>query len=179
MSSANLPIYKDYRKYKPYLRKYFNHRCVYCEIREPEFGGMRNFCVEHYRSKSKFPQLKTAIENLLYACSYCNSFKGNYWPNLIQVLLNEIILNPRTDDINHHIETSKPEWYGKTYRGKWNISRLQLSSIRMINIRKDYIAKAFDECCIFKWLKFFVIAVEEEETIVLLSADDILICLTK
>jgi len=56
------------------------HQCVYCALSESRFGGIRNFHVEHYRPKSKFPHLKNEIKNLFLACSICNTFKGKDWP---------------------------------------------------------------------------------------------------
>ncbi len=43
-------------------------------------GGLRIFHVEHFRPKSRFPELINDIRNLFYACPICNSYKGNDWP---------------------------------------------------------------------------------------------------
>lgn len=72
---------KDYRNEKDKLAKEGNYKCVYCCINESSFGGTRNFHVEHYRPKSKFSFLANKYSNLFYACSICNCFKGNDWPN--------------------------------------------------------------------------------------------------
>jgi len=66
------PYSKDYTKYKPYLRQDFNYRCAYCTIHEGEFGGLRNFVVEHFRPRWKFSELECEYTNLYYACRIYN-----------------------------------------------------------------------------------------------------------
>jgi hypothetical protein len=55
-------------------------RCVYCAIPEARFGGIRNFHVEHFRPKIKFPALENTIGNLYVACAICNVLKSDDWP---------------------------------------------------------------------------------------------------
>ena len=73
------PSKGSYRDWKEILAKEGFHQCVYCAIPEASFGGIRNFHVEHYKPKSKFKHLMNDIRNLFYACSVCNTFKGNDW----------------------------------------------------------------------------------------------------
>ena len=70
-----------YRDWKLILRAEGRSQCVYCAIGEYYFGGYRNYHVEHYRPKRKFPALTNIIRNLFYSCSICNAFKGSDWPN--------------------------------------------------------------------------------------------------
>lgn len=55
-------------------------RCVYCAVTEARFGGIRNFHVEHFRPKVKFPALENDIGNLYVACAICNVLKSDDWP---------------------------------------------------------------------------------------------------
>jgi hypothetical protein len=55
-------------------------QCVYCAIAEARFGGIRNFHVEHFRPKKKFPKLENRIQNLYLACAICNVLKSDDWP---------------------------------------------------------------------------------------------------
>lgn len=55
-------------------------RCIYCAIAEARFGGMRNFHVEHFRPKVRFPHLADDIRNLYLACAICNVLKCDDWP---------------------------------------------------------------------------------------------------
>ena len=74
------PPLTDHRKFKPYLRLDFDFRCAYCHLPEVRNGGSRNFVVEHFRPKSKFPKLACVYRNLHYACNSCNEFKADTWP---------------------------------------------------------------------------------------------------
>jgi hypothetical protein len=70
-----------YKDWKEIIADECNNSCIYCSIHENDFGGIRNFHIEHYRPKSLFKKLENDIKNLYYACSICNCFKGNDWPN--------------------------------------------------------------------------------------------------
>lgn len=72
--------YRDYHDYKPYLREDFLQRCAYCLITEARWGSERNFVVEHFRPKKRFPTLVCTYTNLYYACNRCNEHKGSKWP---------------------------------------------------------------------------------------------------
>jgi uncharacterized protein (TIGR02646 family) len=75
------PRQKKYQNYKTFLRKDFLYRCAYCLIHEAHYGGLRNFHVDHFRPKKRFPRLSLAYKNLYYACGLCNTFKGDAWPS--------------------------------------------------------------------------------------------------
>lgn len=79
-SKSSPPKSGTYSDWKPLLADEANHQCVYCAIRESSFGGLRNFHVEHYRPKKKFPALINEFSNLFFACAICNTFKGDDWP---------------------------------------------------------------------------------------------------
>lgn len=70
-----------YKQWKNIVRDECKGQCVYCAIGEGNFGGVRNFHLDHYRPKKLFSALENAISNLFYACSICNSFKGADWPD--------------------------------------------------------------------------------------------------
>jgi hypothetical protein len=68
--------YKAYQQYKPWLRDEFGFRCVYCLFRErwdPE--GKAGFSIDHTMPLSLDPNRICDYDNLLFACSMCNSFK--------------------------------------------------------------------------------------------------------
>ena len=70
----------SYSDWKSDIAQHCRHRCIYCALREQGLGE-RQFHVEHFRPKNDFPELENAIENLFYACSICNCFKGSDWPS--------------------------------------------------------------------------------------------------
>jgi len=75
--------YKDYTKYKPWLREDFAFRCGYCAIHENQHGGYWHFHVDHHRPKGRreFRHLETVYSNLLYSCDHCNNLKTDSWPS--------------------------------------------------------------------------------------------------
>ncbi len=80
---ATQPSSGDYSDWKQIIADEGFHQCVYCAIHDANFGGVRNFHVEHYRPKSitRFAILKNDINNLYYSCPICNTFKSNDWPS--------------------------------------------------------------------------------------------------
>jgi len=74
---------RDYPELKPYLEERLGPFCSYCEMKVAPTD------VEHKLPKGLFPELRTEWDNLLLACDYCNSTKGqrpttladHYWPD--------------------------------------------------------------------------------------------------
>ena len=56
-------------------------KCCYCERRLPETGHLK--AVEHFRPKSIFPELRNEWRNLLLACSQCNGYKADKFPEVL------------------------------------------------------------------------------------------------
>lgn len=141
------PIFKDYRKYKKYLRFDFDHRCAYCEIHEAEDGGSKKFHVDHYLPKDRFPEKSFDYFNLFYSCADCNTFKGHYWANWFRKWTQEYILNPCEHDYDIHFDRTLPSWIPKTDVAKWNIEKLRLNSKKQIDVRssRDLFLKTLQE----------------------------------
>ncbi len=68
-------VFNSYRKYKPHLRQDFKKRCGYVDCSDFWFGGPKSFHIDHFKPKSKFPELETVYSNLVYCCSYVNILK--------------------------------------------------------------------------------------------------------
>jgi len=92
------PRLKKYQDYKPYLRRDFHHRCAHCLIHEAHYGGLRNYHVDHFQPKRRFPQLTLTYTNLYYACGLCNTFKGDYWPSSKQLKSGLRFVDPCQED---------------------------------------------------------------------------------
>jgi hypothetical protein len=86
--------YKKPEAYKPWLRDEFCFRCFYCLCRERWFpDGPDSFSVDHLRPVSQAPELSLEYDNLIYACSMCNSLKqAEEWPT-----------DPFTDPSGNHL----------------------------------------------------------------------------
>lgn len=76
---ANPPTVGHYRQWKSSLAIEARNRCVYCSVHDARFAGPRNFHVEHFKPKSRFPKLEKDYANLFFACPVCNVFKGDDW----------------------------------------------------------------------------------------------------
>lgn len=71
----------DQRRIRDALRTDFGQCCAYCENRCAASGDQPNReSVDHFRPRSKFPDLSLDWLNLVYACQRCNGTKGNLWP---------------------------------------------------------------------------------------------------
>jgi uncharacterized protein (TIGR02646 family) len=75
------PDCSNYQGYKSFLRRDFLGRCAYCERTEEYLGGEEAFEVEHFRPRSKFPDLICSYANLYYVCRKCNAHKSETWPS--------------------------------------------------------------------------------------------------
>jgi hypothetical protein len=75
--------WKDYGRYKPYLRRDFSYTCAYSWVHESWLGGEPEFEVEHFRPKGKreFAHLQFDYANLYYVWGPCNRLKGGAWPS--------------------------------------------------------------------------------------------------
>lgn len=131
--------YRSYKSYKPFLRREFDHTCVYCDVWESEMGGKKSFHIDHYRPKEKpqFKHLITEYSNLLYSCRDCNEFKDDYWPNPLEWLLGRIYLDPCEYDVDDHIDKSDHEWIGLTRMGIFNIDELHLAEEPKTTVRSE------------------------------------------
>jgi hypothetical protein len=68
--------YVDIGSYRAWLRDEFSFRCVYCLLRE-QWGRVRGvFDLDHFRPVSNHPGRAAHYDNLLYACTSCNTAKG-------------------------------------------------------------------------------------------------------
>jgi len=73
----NGPELNPYQKYKSILANDFNKKCGYTDCNQLWFGGSNSFHIDHFKPKSKFPELSTKYSNLVYSCSYINISKSN------------------------------------------------------------------------------------------------------
>ncbi len=124
------PQYSDYRRYKPYLKKEFSNKCVYCRKSDAleDIGG---FHVEHYRPKHQFKHLVTDYKNLYYSCAACNRYKDNYWSDDS----NQRVVNPCDHVMSHHLKFEKNEVASLSNPGKTTLNILNLNSNESIKYR--------------------------------------------
>jgi 5-methylcytosine-specific restriction endonuclease McrA len=58
------------------VRATYNYQCGYCGVTEMLAGGRLE--IDHFHPVSHGGLEST--DNLIYACTTCNRFKGDYWP---------------------------------------------------------------------------------------------------
>lgn len=117
--------------------------CVYCKINENDFGGLRNFHVDHYKPKSKFGHLEQIADNLFLCCSICNCFKSDYWDDLGTFN----IPDPSVGDYGNNIsENSSCQLDSQGIPYAFMIHKLYLNRVQLILYRRERkISKRMDE----------------------------------
>lgn len=138
---AKQPKKGNYKLWKELVAREGFYQCVYCALPEPQLGGQRNFHVEHYRPKKKFPKLENDIKNLFYACPICNVFKGDSWPD--EPLEDHSIScfpNPSAVDYNNlfEVDFELGTVDGKFIASKYLVSALHLNRPQLILERRLY-----------------------------------------
>lgn len=129
--------YKD-DSWKTQIANECNHRCVYCGLPETNSGGLINYHVEHYRPKSKFKHLINDINNLFWACSVCNCFKKEDWPNEPTPALDTVCYpDPSIHDYNGLFDSSVNFTItGRNVASKYIENRLYLNRPQLILLRR-------------------------------------------
>ena len=125
--------YTDYSSFKPWLRDEFTFRCVFCLLRERMLGsiGQAGFAVEHLTPRAADPTLECEYANLLYACSQCNSFKGDLGP----------VLDPcRAAYARHLLVNDDGSIRGLTREGRTLIRVVRLDREELVSFRRRLIA---------------------------------------
>ncbi len=128
---------------KKSLELMFYGKCAFCEsyIQNVDFGD-----IEHFKPKSKFPELAVEWNNLLLACKKCNGAdqKGDKWPTVEEggPLINPCDENPEDFfefefDEETLITIVKP----KNTRAKTSESIYGLNKHSLLGDRNKYIRK--------------------------------------
>jgi hypothetical protein len=130
------PDYEDYRKYKPFLQKEFNHTCIYCMLTD-SLPKADNFGVEHYQPKKLFPQLSTIYSNLFYACNCCNRRKSDFWPSSHQFALGQFIPNPCDHVMFDHLRYDGHIVKGHSDSGRFAVDLLDLNDEKSLEYRSN------------------------------------------
>lgn len=114
------------------VRAAFGGRCGYCGVSEASVGGELE--IDHFHPQAAGGS--DEIGNLVYACTACNRFKGDYAPAL-DAPESLRLLRPQRDDMNAHItETAHGRLLGLTPRGWFHIQRLHLNRLQLIEMRQ-------------------------------------------
>lgn len=129
------------------LRRDAKSKCMYCEsfMEDVSYGA-----VEHIAPKSRFPERALDWDNLGYCCQRCNTSKGAYWSDEIDLR----ILDPYKDDLKQHFVFSGPALFarGGDSRGVVTLHKLKMKAlVPLILGRMNQIEKL--EMIVVSWMK--------------------------
>lgn len=135
----NPPHFPNYLSYKPFLRKDFEYRCVYCERTETHLGGEEAFEVEHFKPKAKFPRLVCEYGNLYYACRRCNGHKWRTWPSPELIERGFRFADPCEEDLYaaHIQESDDGSLQPKTPCGSYSCQHIRLDREELRTFRQQ------------------------------------------
>lgn len=93
-------LWNKYRKnyVQEALYTMFHGKCAYCESK---IGHIDYLHIEHYRPKSKYPELTFQWENFLAACTKCNTNKGDTFP--LDEAESPLLIDPCIDNPAQHM----------------------------------------------------------------------------
>lgn len=107
-------------------------KCAYCEARmlNVDYGD-----IEHIRPKKIYPDLVVAWHNLTLACGRCNGAKGSKWDEAVP------FVNPFEDAIADHLFFLGPFVLGKSDRGDYTVTELDLNNSHRVEARNRTLAE--------------------------------------
>ena len=123
--------HKSYQAYKHWLRDEFEFRCVYCLTRERwRDDGYNSFTIDHVKPKSSHASQACDYDNLVYACSRCNTLKS--------VKLG--LPDPCRASLAQHLKQRSGFFVALTPLGRRLIEYLQLNDEQRVQFRQFYLA---------------------------------------
>ncbi|MCC3160868.1 hypothetical protein LJ737_26785 [Hymenobacter sp. 15J16-1T3B] len=133
----------NHPSWKEQVRLECECQCIYCALHDNQFGGARNYHVEHYKPKSidRFKGLKLDINNLYYCCGICNTFKGDDWPNDWDVANESLISYPDPSKYDYSqlfYVGNDYKLVGKNVSGKYIVNKLFLNRPQLVYERREY-----------------------------------------
>jgi predicted restriction endonuclease len=112
------------------VRQRYQYACGYCGVHEEDAGA--RLTIDHYK-----PQVKGGsddLDNLVYCCSACNSFKVDFWAEQSE---EERILHPLLDNLALHFqENAEYLLEALTPTGTFHIETLHLNRPELIAYRR-------------------------------------------
>jgi hypothetical protein len=114
-----------------YVRQRSALACEYCGIHENDAGGP--LTIDHYHPLRYGGT--DDLDNLLYACFRCNSYKGGYWPGESG---ETPLWNPRAQPAaDHFIELDGGRLLALSEVGRLTVVRLRLNRPQLVEHRQS------------------------------------------
>lgn len=127
---------KHYRRFRPYIREDFHQCCGFCLLHEVWARGRENFELDHFKPKSKFPELELEYTNLYYACHACNKAKRDTWPTEELKEQGYHFVDFCTEDYSSNFRDENGRWQAISYAGAYTIEKLRLNSPDLVSTRR-------------------------------------------
>jgi hypothetical protein len=122
--------YANYQAYKPWLRDEFTFRCAYCLFREAWYPDTQSsFSVDHIVPQVSAPDRVCDYENMVYACTACNSAKQDVK-----------VLDPTASALQEHLHVRDDgSIRALTVEGQDLIDQLGLDRESLAQVRRYYL----------------------------------------
>jgi hypothetical protein len=122
--------YANYQAYKPWLRDEFTFRCAYCLFREAWYPDTQSsFSVDHIVPQVSAPDRVCDYENMVYACTACNSAKQDVE-----------VLDPTVSPLGKHVRVHEDgSIEALTVEGQDLIDQLGLDRESVTRMRRYYL----------------------------------------
>jgi len=124
--------------YKGCLRIDFECRCAYCLIHERDYQTHESFQIDHFKPRSRFPELERTYSNLYYSCQLCNkrNRKGDHWPTQAEISAGSRFVDPCAEDWEEHIAFQRTgQVEPVTKAGQYSITTLELNRPQLVKYR--------------------------------------------
>lgn len=112
------------------VRRAYDFACGYCGVREDDVGSELE--LDHFQPRSLGGGGE--LENLVYCCTTCNRFKGDFWTISTE---EKRLLHPQHDDVGLHLRTDSDGLLtALTETGKFHLMRLHLNRPPLVALRR-------------------------------------------
>lgn len=130
------PSENNYTKYKSAIREDFFECCAYCLMHETFARGQENFELDHFKPKSKFPDLICQYTNIYYSCHVCNQQKRDCWPSKELYSKGYRFVDTCKENFSTHFKDKDGYWEPISLEGEYTVDRIRLNSKHNIEIRQ-------------------------------------------
>lgn len=126
----------NYRNFRSYIREDFCQCCAFCLLHEIWARGRENFELDHFKPKSKFPELEHSYANIYYTCHACNHAKRDKWPSEELERMGYRFIDFCREDYSSNYRDDNGDWQPITYAAEYTIEKLRLNSPDLIATRR-------------------------------------------
>lgn len=114
------------------VRRAYHSCCGYCGVSELSVGGELE--IDHFQPLTQGGI--DSLDNLVYACTTCNRFKSDYWPDNDAPDSLKLLHPGREDTGEHIVEAVNGRMVGLTPRGWFHINWLHLNRPQLVELRR-------------------------------------------